>query len=314
MREELLVYGNSTSPYLCAAPLVHTTKDIFTTVWALESIGCAVPCPTVTFTDNEWNSVENLVKLLTVISLVSSSTMFVSHVFQAHKYRNRLMFIFGFLVSAIVLCSFFYYNRGNELVCHGRAHYHKRESLCIAQAAVTIWSFIWVEIWSVILAFDAYAHITSSVSKDNIPVLRRRYFVTAIILSVGITIIPLAADNLGFDPEANIPLCLFLISETMDYFWFTLYLPFGLFSVSCLVVTVMAAYKLQRIFVVSNKLLRKTLPPTAFYTEEVVGRQSADSSQKASELVRSPLTTSQTYSRPPAESCKLCFDSYIVCV
>ena len=54
----------------CPAPLVLARQDLYTTLYVGYE-NCAVPCPSVVYDENEWNSTTNVMKMLTFISVIS---------------------------------------------------------------------------------------------------------------------------------------------------------------------------------------------------------------------------------------------------
>ena len=202
--------SNGSTTFICPSPLVlsHGSGiDGSTTIIAYEN--CVVPCPTIEYTVQEWDELTAILTILVIISTILSGTALVCHMIEYRKYFIRCMLILGFFFNSLVLTIFFLVN-GNEyeVTCDGSAHYVEKSGLCIFQASAMIFSFIWVEVWSAIFAYDMYLHITSSFDSLNIPKMRIQYTVIAFLLSSIVTAIPLLANNVGFDPEANIPFCL----------------------------------------------------------------------------------------------------------
>lgn len=151
-------------------------------------------------------------------------------------------------------------HRDNNIVCNGSTHYVKHKGLCVAQAFCTIFFLLWTEVWAAILALDTFLHISSWVKLTDINSLHRKYTIAAIIISTVPCIIPLAIGNLGFDPYANIPICLFLSLDngntTSKFFWGVFFWPFYLFLLVTIIFTVYGAIKLHKIFVTSNAYFR----------------------------------------------------------
>jgi hypothetical protein len=173
----------------------------------------------------------------------------------AGKYFIRTMFIAGFIVYSVVLLIFLGLNGDDGVVCSGDAHYIKQAPFCVFQASVTIFSIIWVQVWSAIMAYDSYLHINSKVTKVKMDSLRKQYFIIGFSVSFLCAFIPLVAGNLGFDPKANIPMCLYLFSDNSVYFWTTLFTPFCILNFLCLCVTVLCVIKIQRVLVMSRHSL-----------------------------------------------------------
>jgi hypothetical protein len=242
--------GNATSSFICPFPLAYAYGSSHTTYWVYEN--CAVPCPSVTFTHDEWMLQLDLFMYVLICALIVTIIMLAR---MAGKYFIRTMFIAGFIVYSVVLLIFLGLNADNDVVCSGDAHYIKQAPFCVFQASVTIFSITWVQVWSVIMAYDSYLHINSKVTRVKMDELRRQYFVFGFSFSFLCAFIPLVAGNLGFDPKANIPMCLYLFSDNPVYFWTTLFTPFCILNFLCLIVTILCVIKIQRVLVMSRHSL-----------------------------------------------------------
>lgn len=237
--------------FICPSPLAYAYTDQDTTIWALEIGNCAVPCPSVQITEKEYQLQADV---FTYVVLITTLITVVILFKMAQRFFIRTMFIVGFFLFATVALIFVYLDRNNDIVCSGKGHYVKRDPLCVFQAAVFVFSIIWVQCWSVILAFDAYMHIVNKLSPQYIEWRRRVYFCVSFFTSLICTLIPLAANNLGFDPYANIPFCLYLFSEHKEYFWGTLFVPFVSLNLACSLITIAGAVKIQMVFVLSKSI------------------------------------------------------------
>jgi len=160
------------------------------------------------------------------------------------------MFISGFFFNGLVLSIFFITNGIDySVTCDTNAHYIEKGPLCLFQAAFLIFLYIWVEIWSLIFAYDMYLHISSSVTAYDIPTLRYRYMLVAVTLSCVITAIPVFANNIGFDPEANVPFCMYMLSENKNYFWYIFMLPLMALLILATGYAIMGTVRMNEIFV-----------------------------------------------------------------
>jgi hypothetical protein len=234
----------------CPEPLVYEYHSQDTTLWASEEFNCAVPCPTISFTNKEWKAMTNTFLFVMLISALCISFMF-SRIVKTRSYI-RSMFIAGFLIYTIVLVLFLFGNLNDKIVCSSEGHYVERDPFCIFQAAVTIFSIILTQVWSVILSFDSYLHISSRVHTNYTFKMRKQYLGLGFGLPFLCALIPLVADNLGFDPKANLPMCLYMFSEEKAYFWITLFLPFFVLNFLCLGLTLAGIVKIQRVLVLSR--------------------------------------------------------------
>ena len=67
---------------------------------------------------------------------------------------------------------------------------------------------------------------------------RRLYTLIGLLFCTVLSIIPLLAKNYGFDPYANIPMCLFLFHSNKYYFWIVFFLPYCLLITACLIFSI----------------------------------------------------------------------------
>lgn len=242
--------GDFNISFICPSPLVYEYSNKDTTFWAFEKANCAIPCPSIVFSSTEWNIMAD-----SFLYVLLFSTILIIFNFGkiAPRYFIRSMFTAGFLSYSIILIIFLFLNQNDSVVCSGPGHYVKKDPFCVFQAFTTIFSIIWVEVWSVILAFDSYIHITSRRTNSVYTFkLRRRYAGLGCGLPIVCAIIPLFADNLGFDPYANLPMCLYLFHDNKVYFWVTLFIPFFVLNFLCLGLTLTSVYKIQKILVLSR--------------------------------------------------------------
>jgi hypothetical protein len=256
--------SSSNSSFYCPYPLV-TFDQLHDTTLVAYGDSCAVPCPSIEIAPDQWRQIQSVIELFAYASFLASFIVFLDHLVidnSKHLYIRK-MFISGFWCASLVLSVFMYSNRNNEIVCNGPAHYIKQGPLCLFQAASTIFLFMWVEVWSAILAVDSYLQISGRMSQQARlnPKHRRRFniklTVFALVISSLVTAVPLFGGNLGFDSEASIPICLFLYSESSAYFWTTLFVPFYFFLLVTLVITIMSACKIHEIFISSESYFRR---------------------------------------------------------
>lgn len=240
--------------YYCPYPLAYAEPGQGNSiVWALESEGCAVRCPTITYTENEWDLLEDLVYFLMAGSVITTLISFVHHIYYyASKpaYFCRVMFLFGFMANCAIMIIFLGMNyRDHEVVCDGDGAYITNGGLCVFQAFWVIFFLIWIQTWSFFMALENYFQITNSIKGRPEAKYNKIYTIAAIFICSISAGVPLIQDNLGFDYKGNIPFCLFMISETRLYFVMFLFCPFCIFSGLCIIVTVLSIYEVQKIFV-----------------------------------------------------------------
>jgi hypothetical protein len=296
--------------YYCPYPLAYAEPNQGdSVVWVLEKEGCSVRCPTVTYTENEWDLLEDLVFSLMVASFVATCVSFVHHVYYyASKpaYFCRMMFLFGFLAICVVMSIFLGLNyRDHELVCAGDGAYLSKGGFCVFQAAWVIFFLIWIQTWSFFMALENYIQITNSIKGKPEAKYNKVYFISAVVICSVCAGVPLIQKNFGFDYKGNIPFCLFLISDTRLYFKLFLYSPFCIFSGGCVILTVMSIYEVHKIFVArdygsKDEGVMMTPPVPSFSAS--VSSKSAYLDQNSSK--KSDLTTAlhNAFADPEAET------------
>lgn len=261
--------------FICPLPLVLTDGPSDTTIWAYEPGNCAVPCPSIAYEDDEWDGNVILYRTVSFVSLILSLLVFINHMcqFSPRKYI-RIMFIGGFLFASFILTIFLHKNKHSEVICNTNAHYVESAPLCVFQAAAYIFSVCWIISWSCIFAWDVYSQVRNNFSISymaNRMSYNMRFTLLAFLFSSIVTILPLSAGNLGFDPKANMPICLYLVSDDSSYFWLTFFLPLVVMVVVCNVIGFATVVEIQRIYVISSGH-NKDPPLHKLYDEEDVGR------------------------------------------
>jgi len=163
------------------------------------------------------------------------------------------MWIGGFFFNSFVQTIFLIANLDDSVTCYGKAHFIEKGGLCVFQSCGMIFSLIWVECWSVIFFFDLYRRVqqSSQMVVSTSYELKVRYTAFAFAVSASLTAVPLAEANVGFDPLANIPYCLYMFSNYSNYFWWTLFLPMLVLVVVALGFCFLYSYRVHQIFRVS---------------------------------------------------------------
>jgi hypothetical protein len=253
----------ASEPFICPFPLVHQSREYSSSyqgeeaIWAFEEGECAVRCPTITYTEGEWHSLVVVTTALVVFGTLSGLSSLAYHVWNIHQpgFFTKAMFIVGFVVSGLAMAIFLGVNGADrqDLVCNGNGLYVRRNPFCVIQAFCTIYFFTWTQVWSVALCLDTYLNV---IYRARLPTMQlQRYYMAATIIIPGVIgIIPLAAGNLGFDPQANIPICLYLFSENSLYFWFTFYMPTFVAAIAVVSLSIASFVKLNQIFIESEAI------------------------------------------------------------
>jgi hypothetical protein len=249
--------------FLCPYPLAYGFDTDATTVWVLEQANCALRCPTVTYTEKEWEDVGSQAEILFTISLVGTCVIFFYQIYHSKmkaEFLPRIMFLLGFFLVSLILVIFLFTNGTDKhnLTCDGDSGFVETEPLCVVQAASTIFFIIWIEMWSFFMAYENYLFICSALEQSsNHGKNNKTYLVVSFFVCSVCTAIPLFAGNLGFDYQANLPICLFMVSENRNYLWGAMVAPFGFFAMLCLVYTLLSIRKIQSIFVHSENYLAR---------------------------------------------------------
>ena len=228
----------------------------YTTLYKSGVEGCAVPCPNLDYTKDEWNRLQLTLGVIVAMAFFTSLASFLSHILEYKRFYILVMFIGGFCLNSLVFGLFLLINRDDSIVCYDDAHYIKQAPFCVFQAATLIFLFLWIEIWSVVLAYDSYLYIyyyceygkQKKVGKD---VYRTRYFVVSFIVALSVTMIPLLSNDLGYDPKANIPICFFIgtSNATSMYFWLSFFFPFYFLLLIFFILSIFGIWRINQIFV-----------------------------------------------------------------
>lgn len=224
-----------------------------------EPLNCAVSCPSNTYTEDEWLSMEKSGLLTSAATLVGSAAIFA---YQCYYFWEkpllfcRLMFLFGFFLTSIVMVLFTSLNGlgSNNITCEGNYAAIQHGPFCEFQAWAMIFLVIWTEMWTFLMAVECYLFVSSAASGDvQAGKFNKIYFLATLAVSSACSFIPLAVGNLGYDIEATAPFCFYMVSETTDYLFATLIYPFTAFAFGCIVFTCATIYKIQKTFVLHDK-------------------------------------------------------------
>ena len=222
---------------------------------AWEPINCATRCPANNFRADEWILIETVIFSMFIASLIGTIIV-MSH--QVYHYWSkpmvfcRLMFISGFLSTAVLMVTFMSVNGIGEynITCEGDYAAKQHTPFCEFQASGLIFLMIWTEAWSFFMALECYLYVSSAVSfASRAGQNNKIYFGIAFTVSAACAYIPLGAGNLGFDVESSAPFCFYMVSDTIDYLFATLIYPFMVFSFGCIVLTCATIYRIQQTFV-----------------------------------------------------------------
>ena len=255
---------------ICPAPLLnvpHGSWDTAGTVYYVQPpLTCALPCPQIVYTNDEWDSLKNLLFVGSILASIMSLVVLLAHIYARDtKYQFvRVMFIAGFLLNSCIVLLFSALNLDKDfIVCGSQNHsavFYSKANMCVFQGAATIAAFSWIEYWSVILAFDSYLMVRrrarnvggSANEREETKKRHRHYLIGAFAWSAFLTFPPLIANNYGFDPRQNVPLCLFMFSTDSNYFWGCFIIPMGIMVTLCTMFSVLGICQMQNIFVNSS--------------------------------------------------------------
>jgi hypothetical protein len=254
-----------TEIFYCPYPLAYGEETSAKVVYVFEQGNCALRCPTVTYTEKEWTILGAQAELMFIVALMGTCVIFFYQVHTSKmkaEFLPRIMFLLGFFLLSLIFVIFLSMNgrEQDKITCDGDSGFVERSSFCVFQACSTIFFIIWIEMWSFFMAYENYLYICSALeqSSNHHGKNNKKYLVASFFVCSVCTAIPLFAGNLGFDYEANLPICLFLVSDNRNYLWGTLVAPFGLFGILCLVYTLLSIRKIQSIFVHSEDYLARS--------------------------------------------------------
>lgn len=199
--------------FLCPAPLVGYNPESTSAGEVISAAtGCAIPCPSLLYSDNEWDTMKDVLFVGSLVSMISSFLVLISHLQNEgdfNKYYLRIQFIGGFFALSLICFIFQVCNQQDALTCNNESHFRIQSPLCVFQAFCTVYVFLWIEYWSFILALDAYLLIRQRAilisyglrSQQQQQTSRRRmYTLIGLLFCTSLSIIPLLAKNYGFDP------------------------------------------------------------------------------------------------------------------
>lgn len=248
--------------FFCPSPLAYASKnESGYVVWVYEGGDCAMKCPSLIYTDEEWNYYIHILIIVGLVTVGVASGALVLTIRQYDTYFPKIMFFCGVILDAFVLTVFLLVNgRNNSVVCNDDAHFSRQNNFCVFQAGATIFSIIQIESWGVVIAFDTYVNIVYNITKERRAVFYQRYIIITTLVSLAFVACPYIADNLGFDESGSYPMCLYLYTENSDYFWGTLFAPFVILNVLCLLITCACVYRLHTVFVSSSQHVVRLRP------------------------------------------------------
>lgn len=261
----------SDGQYLQIVALFFSTDTFIYRVF--EPLNCAMACPANTYTKDEWVEMKRVCLYIFAATLVGSTLVFV---YQFHYFWSkplafvRLMFIFGFCSTSLLMVTFLSLNgiSENNLTCEGDYAAIEDSPFCQFQAAMTVFLAIWTQVWSFFMALECYLYV-SSAANGSMQAGRYNaiYFVLALIISGVCAGVPLIVGNFGFDIEATAPFCFFLVSDTTDYLFAACVYPFTAFAGGCILLTCATIHKIQKTFVLSDRYTYDGNTPNARETE-----------------------------------------------
>lgn len=248
---------------ICPEPLIdvpHGSWDTTGTVYYAElPFTCALPCPQIIYTHDEWHQLKDLLFVASTLASIASAVVLVGHLNKGKNHFVRIMFISGFLCNAVIVLLFSALNlRRDDIVCgSNNATFYSQANFCVFQGAATVAAFTWIEYWSVILALDSYLMVRRRAKYMGITFNERKetkkrhrtYLAGAFVTCAFLTFPPLIANNYGFDPRQNVPMCLFLFSTNSSFFWGCFIFPLLIMVSLCAIITVLGIFQMQSIFV-----------------------------------------------------------------
>lgn len=265
-----------------------------------EPINCAMACPAIAYTEDEWEKIKSYGLYIFAATLVSANAVFIwqcYHFWAKPFVFCRLMFILGFCATSILMVTFMSINGINEnrVTCEGNYAAIEHSPLCEFQACMMVFLVIWTQMWSLFMAFECFNYVSSAAVDSSQPgKYNSVYLALTVAVSSLCAFIPLANGNFGFDLEATAPFCFYMVSETTFYLFATLVYPFMIFGGGCILLTCATIYKIQRTFVLSDQYSRGT---------------SSSLGTRETEMVSSSIPISRTQSRLSATTITSSFES-----
>lgn len=189
--------------FICPFPLAYGVETDHKTVWVYEEGNCALRCPTITYTQQEWNLVGNVTELLFSLSLAGSCIILIYHVYTFNmkaEFLPRIMFILGFFMVSLILVIFLSLNGHDygRLTCDGQSAFVEGEGLCVFQATSTIFFIIWIEMWSFFMAYENYLFISSALQHSrSLSSNNKKYLASSIFVCTSCALIPFYLGILG---------------------------------------------------------------------------------------------------------------------
>jgi hypothetical protein len=265
--EKLLLVASSSadtmennSSFVCPYPLVYADglknyADKYTTHWAYQEGNCAVRCPSIALTVDEFDSYNENVFRISVVSFILSFMVLLVHIPDIKKYYVRVLFISGFTLSSICFVIFKPLNKDYSAICSADyAHYIEQAPECVMQATLLVFSFLWIALWGAVYSIDTYL-VTLLIRRSKLATLRSYYiwfvgFTASLLACIG-----LMTDSYGYDYTTSLPNCMYLFSEEGKdmIFWWVLIFPYSLCVTVCIVASIGTAYRLQTVFVKNRK-------------------------------------------------------------
>ena len=245
--------GNSS--FICPTPLVSLSEysGSFDTTVIYAHDNCVLPCPTMTFSGHDWNYMNRCLTICACVTTPICALVLFSHARDFSRFYVRIMFIAGFFVYAFVLCIFNVVNNpNNDVVCASSSRFIMRGSLCIFQALSIVWCFIWINTWSAILAVDTFLHVNLTLKMDSHDYMKSYYTSIGFLIPTIVTAIPLAANNVGFDPRGYMPICFYILSENSNYFRYSFLPVYSCLLLITLGFTCACAWRVHTVLITSN--------------------------------------------------------------
>lgn len=242
----------------CPAPTVKTTDpDV-----AVNNGACAPPCPSLLYTQEQYDQSDNLMLGLSLTSTVLITLLSVTNILFKRTRRKRYAIYFTvaiFFVSWMLLFGGVAQNttevpgRYAKMRCQDSSHPSKR-GYCLWLAMVMLYAGFSAVAWWFVQATDLYLNISWAAAKWSAERTRRKdiiYHVWGFGYPLCVLAISLGLDVLG-DGNQGIPYCLFIDSPAGDGVgWGLFYGPiFG----QCVVGFVLMAFIIRQLWMSSIQL------------------------------------------------------------
>jgi hypothetical protein len=133
---------------VCPYPIVLPDAESFQSdfVRTIEGSACALPCPSMIFTPDNWHNFKTITMSLFTIAFVLSSATFINQSLHFDKNFNIAMFSGGCMFASFwaMVYSYTSFFDSNALVCKGNSGNIDQDSFCVFSGWMLISMTNWI--------------------------------------------------------------------------------------------------------------------------------------------------------------------------